>query len=144
MAILESMEPATPHLFVYGTLRPCLAGLEQQRLIAELAVAGPATVPGVLYDIGPYPALVAGRGTVHGDLLTVCDDRQLALLDAYEETSGDDPLYRRELTVATRPDGTTVPAWTYFYQRPLAGARVVASGDYREAIKAGARWPNTG
>ena len=144
MAILVDMEPATPHLFVYGTLRPCLAGLEQQRLIVGLAVVGPATVPGVLYDLGPYPALVEGPGTVHGDLLILSDDRQLALLDAYEETSGDDPLYRRELTVATRPDGTTVPAWIYSYRRPLAGARVVASGDYREASKAGAQAPNTG
>ncbi len=144
MAILVHMEPATPHLFVYGTLRPCLAGLEQQRLIAGLAVVGPATVPGMLYDLGPYPAVVDGPGTVHGDLLILSDDRQLALLDAYEETSGDDPLYRRELTVATRPDGTTVPAWIYSYRRPLADARVVASGDYREANKAGAQALNTG
>lgn len=133
------MQPATPFLFVYGTLRPCLAGLEQQRLIAELAVAGPATVPGVLYDIGPYPALVDGRGIVYGDLLIIATDGQLALLDAYEETGGDNPLYQRELTVATRPDGTSVAAWTYCYRQSLHNAVVIPSGDYREAKKSNVR-----
>lgn len=124
------MDDAPRHLFVYGTLRPCLAGVEQHRLIAGLMVAGPATVPGLLYDLGPYPALVAGPGTVHGDLFIVADPRRLAMLDAYEECGGDHPLYRREATVATRPDGSTVAAWAYFYKRSLAAATVVASGDY--------------
>lgn len=124
------MDDAPRHLFVYGTLRPYLAGAEQQRLIAGLMVAGPATVPGLLYDLGPYPALVAGPGVVYGDLYLISDERQLAALDAYEECGGDRPLYRREPTVATRPDGSTVAAWAYFYGRSLAAATIVASGDY--------------
>jgi gamma-glutamylcyclotransferase (GGCT)/AIG2-like uncharacterized protein YtfP len=126
------MESAIRHLFVYGTLRPGLAGDEQRRLIAGLADAGPATVPGVLYDLGPYPGMVAGEDTVHGDLLVVADERRLAMLDAYEECNGDSPLYRRQATVATRPDGTTVAAWTYYYRQPLHQARLVAGGDYRQ------------
>jgi gamma-glutamylcyclotransferase (GGCT)/AIG2-like uncharacterized protein YtfP len=124
------MQAAIRHLFVYGTLRPCLAGAEQRRLIAGLAVAGSATVPGLLYDLGAYPALVAGPGIVHGDLFVVLDERRLVALDAYEECGGDNPLYRREATLATRPDGSTVTAWTYAYQRSIAAATVVASGDY--------------
>lgn len=124
------MEAAIRYLFVYGTLRPCLAGAEQRQLIARLAAAGPATVPGLLYDLGPYPALVAGPGVVYGDLYLVSDERQLAALDAYEECGGDDPLYRREPTIATRPDGSAVAAWAYFYERSLAAATVIASGDY--------------
>ena len=124
------MGDAPRHLFVYGTLRPCLAGAEQQRLLAGLMAVGPATVPGLLYDLGPYPALVAGPGMVYGDLYLVSDERQLAALDAYEECGGDRPLYRRQATVATRPDGSTVAAWAYFYERSLAAATVVASGDY--------------
>jgi gamma-glutamylcyclotransferase (GGCT)/AIG2-like uncharacterized protein YtfP len=124
------MESAIHYLFVYGTLRPCLAGAEQRRLIARLAVAGPATVPGLLYDLGPYPALGTGPGIVHGDLFVIPDQRQLATLDTYEECGGDHPLYRREATEATRPDGSTVAAWAYFYERSLAAATVIASGDY--------------
>jgi gamma-glutamylcyclotransferase (GGCT)/AIG2-like uncharacterized protein YtfP len=125
------MDPAIRHLFVYGTLRPSLAGAAQQQLIAEFTVAGPATVPGVLYDVGPYPALITGEGTVHGDLLVISNERHLDALDAYEECFGDDPLYRREAAVATRPDGTTLAAWTYYYRQPLDQARLVAGGDYR-------------
>lgn len=121
------------HLFVYGTLRPCLAGAEQRRLIAGFTIVGPATVPGMLYDLGPYPGLIAGEGVVHGDLLVVSDERQLGLVDAYEECVGGDPLYRREPTVATRTDGTAVPAWTYYYSRPIGLARALVSGDYRDA-----------
>lgn len=126
------MEAAIRYLFVYGTLRPCLAKAEQRQRIAGLTIAGPATVPGVLYDLGPYPALIAGSGVVHGDLLVVADVRQLATLDAYEECGGDDPLYRREPILATRPDGSAVTAWAYYYARPLAAATVIASGDYRK------------
>ena len=130
MAILEAMEVAVRYLFVYGTLRPSLAGAEQLRLITGLTVAGPATVRGLLYDLGSYPALVTGPGIVHGDLFVVPDERQLAALDAYEECGGDDPLYRREPTLATLPDGSTVAAWAYFYERSLAAATGIESGDY--------------
>ncbi len=127
------MDSAIRYLFVYGTLRPSLAGDEQRRLIAGLPDAGPATVPGLLYDLGPYPGMVAGEGTVHGDLLVVAEDRHLAMLDAYEECHGDDPLYRRQATLATRPDGTTVAAWAYVYRHPLGDSRLIERGDYRAA-----------
>lgn len=124
------MEAAIRYLFVYGTLRPCLAGAEQRQLIAGLTVAGPATVPGLLYDLGAYPALVTGPGIVHGDLFIVLDERHLAALDAYEECGGNDPLYRREPTLATRSDGSVVAAWAYFYERSLAAATAIERGDY--------------
>ena len=130
------MEPVIRHLFVYGTLRPNLAKPEQRRLIAGFTVAGPATVPGLLYDLGLYPALVTGPGIVHGDLLVVPDDRHLVALDAYEECDGDDPLYRREPTRATRADGTTVDAWAYFYQHSIASASTIAGGDYSRITEA--------
>jgi gamma-glutamylcyclotransferase (GGCT)/AIG2-like uncharacterized protein YtfP len=123
------MDSAIRHLFVYGTLRPSLAEDAQRRLIARLPDAGPATVPGLLYDLGPYPGMVAGEGTVHGDLLVVAEERDLAMLDAYEECHGNAPLYRREATVATRPDGTTVATWAYVYCHPPGDARIIERGD---------------
>lgn len=118
------------HLFVYGTLRPRLAGPEQRRLVADLVWAGPATVRGSLYDLGRYPALVAGPGLVHGDLLRIEPGPHLAAIDAYEECAGDAPLYARRELVATRPDGCMVQVWAYVYLRPVRSAALVAGGDY--------------
>lgn len=118
------------HLFVYGTLRPRLAGAAQRRLLAELSWAGPATVRGALHDLGAYPALVEGPGLVHGDLLHVEHERALAALDAYEECHGYDPLYVRREVMATRPDGGMVRAWAYVYLRPIESAPLVPGGDF--------------
>jgi gamma-glutamylcyclotransferase (GGCT)/AIG2-like uncharacterized protein YtfP len=116
-------------LFVYGTLRPTLAADGPARLVEDLEVVGPASVPGVLLDLGDYPGLIAGAGIVHGELLRVVDPARLAALDAYEECGGPKPLFRRERMVARRVDGTTVDAWAYRYARPPRGA-VIAGGDY--------------
>lgn len=123
------MESPYP-LFVYGTLRPNLATPPQQQLLAGLAPAGPASIRGLLYDLGPYPALIVGPGIVHGDLLIVTDGRRLTALDAYEECGGEDPLYERRQTLATLPDGRTICAWAYYYCRPVVDAPLIGHGDY--------------
>ena len=117
-------------LFVYGTLRPTLARGEPARLIEGLRHRGTATVRGLLYDLGDYPGLVLGEGTVRGDLLEVVSAEQLAALDAYEECDGSRPLYRRELLPVIRADGVETLAWVYLYARPLAAARPIPGGDY--------------
>lgn len=118
------------YLFVYGTLQPRLNHAGPRGLVADLPSAGRASVPGDLYDLGSYPGLVPGPGRVQGELLVIEDHRTFMALDAYEECGGQRPLYRRERTVATRPDGTTVAAWVYvFLHLPAAAARI-ASGDY--------------
>jgi gamma-glutamylcyclotransferase (GGCT)/AIG2-like uncharacterized protein YtfP len=116
-------------LFVYGTLRPSLAAVGPARLVHDLEFVGPATTPGVLVDLGDYPGLIGGDGTVHGDLLRITDPARLQALDAYEECGGPDPLFQRERTVVRLPDGTTMEAWVYRYARPSRGA-VIAGGDY--------------
>ena len=117
-------------LFVYGTLRPTLATGGHAQLVHDLEVLGPATVRGVLLDLGDYPGLVAGDGLVRGDLLRVVDPARLQALDDYEECRGPEPLFRRERLVARLFDGTAVDAWGYRYARPQLAARVIAGGDY--------------
>lgn len=117
-------------LFVYGTLRPALARGEPAELIRGLRHCGSATVSGLLYDLGDYPALVPGEGLVRGDLLEITSAEQLAALDAYEECDGPRPLYRRELLPAVRADGEETLAWVYRYAGPLAAARPIPGGDY--------------
>lgn len=117
-------------LFVYGTLRPTLARGEPARLVAGLPHRGTATVKGLLYDLGMYPAMVPGTGIVRGDLLEIGSIEQLAAFDAYEECGGLKPLYVRERLPAVQPDGGEVMAWVYLYARPLRGARLIPGGDY--------------
>ena len=118
------------HVFVYGTLRPALATGEPSMLIASLQQDGPATVRGQLFDLGDYPGLVDGPGSVYGDLLLVETTAHLTSLDAYEECDRACPLYRRETTTARRPDGQEVTAWVYRYCRSLKDAVLIPSGDY--------------
>lgn len=131
-------------LFLYGTLLPDLAGRSIARRLAALKRIGAATLPGRLFDLGAYPGLVfdvTGDATVAGDLFALPDDpAPLAALDAYEGYLPNDPagsLYLRRQRIATLPDGRTLPAWVYEYNRDLAGATLIPDGDYRAWVARG-------
>jgi gamma-glutamylcyclotransferase (GGCT)/AIG2-like uncharacterized protein YtfP len=101
-------------VFVYGTLK---RGEVRERCWPRLPIAvEPATVCGSLYDLGPYPALVAGNDTVVGELWHLAPgDMQstLAALDRVEGFAGsDDDLYRRVI-VECQTDKGRMLAWTY-------------------------------
>lgn len=130
------MPPPPRHLFVYGTLRPALASGESRRLIHGLHVTGNATVPGRLYDLGDYPGLTTGDGLVHGDVLEIDQPERLAALDAYEECGGPQPLFYREESVATFPDGQCLPVWIYRYGQSIQNAQLLPHGDYARQWKA--------
>jgi indolepyruvate decarboxylase len=98
-------------LFAYGTLGP--AGPDDEARGGWEADA----VRGRLYDLGPYPALVAwddpGAGWVEGHVRPV-DRRELeGPLDAYEGV--EEGLFLRVL--ATTRGGREV--WVYVYPHPL-------------------------
>ncbi len=121
--------PEPDLLFVYGTLRPSLAGGVRE-LVASLVPAGAATMPGLLYDLGGYPGMVAGDGLVHGELLRLSSPDELAALDAYEECGGPNPLYHRAVAIVRRENGEQATAWAYFYMRSVAGKTRIHGGDY--------------
>jgi gamma-glutamylcyclotransferase (GGCT)/AIG2-like uncharacterized protein YtfP len=127
------------HLFVYGTLMSSaraarLGARERTRLRRESSSLGPASMPGRLYDLGAYPALVlsvGGRGLVRGELLKL-DDPAVALswLDAYENAApgSGHKEYRRSIRQARLASGALVDAWVYEYLGSVARALPVASG----------------
>lgn len=119
------------HLFVYGTLRPALAHGKPGRLIAGLRFAGVATVPGQLCDLGDYPGLIDGDGLVHGDVLEIDHPKRLVAIDSYEECDGEQPLFRREQTVATFPEGHLLQVWVYRYCQPITNCQFLPDGVYR-------------
>ena len=121
-------------LFIYGTLMPGL------RLEAEMHGAerlGPARVPGRLVDVGRYPGLLHGEGTVTGEVYRV-SDAQLARLDEVEEMlPGDRPgsQYWREQVLVLEGALAGQSVWTYVYHQPVDGLTPIAHGDYRRYIR---------
>jgi gamma-glutamylcyclotransferase (GGCT)/AIG2-like uncharacterized protein YtfP len=110
------------NLFVYGTL---LSGQESHHVLAGAKLIGPAqTSPAfTLYDLGPYPAMVAGGETsVHGELFVV-NEVHLAILDDFE--GAPQLFHRARIDLA---DGRT--ATTYLWTAEPRGT-VIAGGDYR-------------
>jgi gamma-glutamylcyclotransferase (GGCT)/AIG2-like uncharacterized protein YtfP len=128
------------HLFAYGTLLGGRRPAAIARVAERLAVLGPATVRGRLYDLGEYPGLVLdpAADAVHGTIFTVPDEAVLAALDAYEGFAPDAParsLFVRIPVAATLPDGRAVDCSVYVYNRDPADAPLIANGRYRERTK---------
>ncbi len=104
-------------LFVYGTLLP---GEGNHRLIERhVRSARPATITGVLVDLGAFPALIPGDGIVRGVVLELASEA-MAITDRLEGYhSGDDhSLYVRKEVSVQLDDGQEVQAWTYEYADP--------------------------
>lgn len=92
--------PVLHRLFVYGSL---MRGQAEHRLLgAARALGGCRTAEGfALLDLGEYPALVEGEGSVAGELYEI-DDATLARLDEYE----DHPTLFERVVIAL-DDGST-------------------------------------
>jgi len=111
----------TPHLFVYGTLKPNasqeLGRAERVRLAAEATPVGTATTRGKLIDLGAYPGLIEGCEIAQGFVYALRDPvHTLAWLDAYEGiTAAPTDEYRREQRLVTMSSGTTMSCWVYEY-----------------------------
>lgn len=111
-----SSQPSS--VFVYGTL---MRGQSRERCWphAPLAVE-PAIVRGALYDLGPYPAMIAGSDLVAGELWHIAAEHletTLRALDAVEGYAGrDDDLYRR-VVIDCETSGGVAQVWTYYYAR---------------------------
>ncbi len=127
-------EPATPRLALYGSLRKDFqthdAPLGLLGMLGMRQAAERCWIAGQLYDLGDYPGIVAGEGTVLGDLYTVEDPRALHLLDSYERWNPGDPsgsLYVRRRVILLMPE---VDAWVYFYNGDISEREFIPSGDW--------------
>lgn len=124
-------------VFVYGTLKRGQGNYGIARAAGEHTVT-PASLDGhQLHDLGPFPALVTGNGTVYGQLLDYGQgiDRALIDLDRLEgyRGPGRHNHYNRVPVTAIRQDGRPVECWVYVYARPLDRARHLPAG----------HWPQT-
>ena len=119
-------------VFVYGTL---LAGECRGEVLDAAGPRVEATTQGRLVDVGAFPGLVDGEGTVIGEYVPVVDIEQtLRTLDEIEGFHGyaesDGSLYHRVLALVTTPGGTR-PAWTYRYARDTRAMEEIPGGSWR-------------
>ena len=130
-------------IFFYGTLMTPFNRPGRTRVDPYLTFTGRGSMAAALFDLGNYPAAVPATGDtarVRGEVYLMTD--ATAVLDVLDEVEGFTPaepetsLYTRQVTPVTLDGGRTVDAWAYFYNAPLAHAARIASGDYREYLKA--------
>jgi len=114
----------TVRLFVYGTL---LQGERMAGLLGDLPRMA-ARVRAQMFRLpAGYPAIrLGGEAFVHGELVTGCDVRMLALLDQYEGVH--EGLYARvEVTALCGLE--RVVAWAWVMEDPyLMGGALIESG----------------
>ena len=139
--------PADVRFFFYGTLVAGSGNPVAQAAHARLCPIGRASVLGTLWGIpdpaGWYPALISGRGQVHGMLYAVGEGfgpDDLARLDDWEDYRPDQPaesLYLREEMQVTIAGGAGMPAQAYRFNQPLPdGALAISDGDFRAWLSA--------
>ena len=123
-------------LAVYGELLSSLDApqppeLKSRSLRSGLVLQGSCWIPGVLYDLGPYPALVPGAGQVLGELYEVADPglfEELDWFESYDRGRETEPEYVRCLIPLIEPE---VEAWVYMYDRDPGDSTRIESGDWR-------------
>jgi gamma-glutamylcyclotransferase (GGCT)/AIG2-like uncharacterized protein YtfP len=110
-------------LFVYGTLK---RGGSRHWLLQDFPFLGRAKAKGfVLYDLGPYPAMVPGAGVVYGEVYEVSEEA----LQAIDWVEGVPFLYRREPIEVVFEDGFSLKAWAYIYNGDVKGFPRIESGE---------------
>lgn len=111
-------------VFVYGTLKDSRRLRAMLRDVSRWRILGTGTIVGRLYDLGPYPALVASSDAsdrVPGLLVKLeSGDAGLARLDEYEDVAHG--LYVRQQAEVRLDDDSARQAWVYVYCRPVDGA----------------------
>ena len=111
-------------LFVYGTL---LRGEASHALLKDATSIGRASTAAAfdLFDLGAYPALVAGGASAVAGEVYELDVRQIAAIDVHEEVPRLFKRVRIELE-----DGRSVD--TYVLDRDqVRGRRRIRTGDWR-------------
>ncbi len=119
------------YLFVYGTLK---RGGSRHWILEGFPFLGRAKAKGfVLYDLGPYPAMVPEDGLVYGEVYEVSEE----VLQALDWVEGVPFLYRRELIEVIFEDGLSLKAWAYIYNGNVKGFPRIEDGEWKVLQKQG-------
>jgi gamma-glutamylcyclotransferase (GGCT)/AIG2-like uncharacterized protein YtfP len=118
------------YVAVYGSLLEGHGLPDRPEFGSGLSTEGRCLIPGLLFDLGGYPGLVPGDGTVRGELLRVHDLSVFRALDKYEKyepRDRDRSLYLRKAVRLVEP---AIDAWVYVYNCDVAAFPLISSGDW--------------
>jgi|GEM_PF-1281478 len=130
-------------VFVYGTLLKVMCRSE---VMATGVFLGNASIRAILYDLGPFPAILEGDGTVYGELYDVPPDklRELDWIEAYYQDDPARSLYiSEEISVTLLSDGSDHSACAYFFKCAIEQGIRIECGDYRRyqlEVSSEAQW----
>jgi gamma-glutamylcyclotransferase (GGCT)/AIG2-like uncharacterized protein YtfP len=129
--VAKALKANTPeYVAVYGTLRQEHGLPDRPDAGSALRDRGECKIRGDLYDLGEYPGLYPGSGTVVGELFEVTDVNVFRDLDEYEKYDANDrdgSLYIRRSVRLVEP---VVDAWVYFYNEEVSEQQRIDSGDW--------------
>ncbi|MDE8668416.1 gamma-glutamylcyclotransferase [Pseudarthrobacter sp. H3Y2-7] len=142
----DGKQPAyqiSEYVAVYGSLMSDLAPEDAPHFTEYFDFFGACTIEGCLYDLGSYPGLVAGEGSVNGELyrlkFPLSDSRSVQAfraLDKFERFDAHkarESLYVRQVVRLKEPANLDV--WVYMYNRQTRDLPLVPHGDWREHIR---------
>lgn len=103
-------------VFAYGTLK---RGQERERFWPHSPLRiTPARTRGVLYDLGPFPALTPGADWIRGECWELQPEHLAETLRVLDEEEGFEgqptDLYRREVVECWDDAGNRFSAYAYF------------------------------
>ena len=129
------------YLFVYGTLRrelvKELAPAPVAGILCGLPYVGNGVIRGELYDLGSYPAAIAGSDfstLVKGEVYLLTEpEATLMQLDVYEGCVQGEPeasLFVRRNELVRLETGEALSCWIYVYNDWVQGSAPIEGGDY--------------
>lgn len=133
--------PASQQLFVYSSLREGFHQRTFDYVTRFFNFVSPAKVKGILSDLESRPVATptSENSFIKGELYKLKKEDGFSWafgqFDDYEgldAEEGEQPLYRRELTIVYKDDGSVTSAWIYWYNGDVSEMPVIHSGDALE------------
>jgi gamma-glutamylcyclotransferase (GGCT)/AIG2-like uncharacterized protein YtfP len=122
-------------VFVYGTL---LRGMGRAAVLDGSTCLGPASITASLHNLGHYPGITDGEGTVVGELYEVSSEtlQQLDCIEGYRAGDEESSLFVRcEVSARRLDDGSICTAHAYYYNNDdVDETTCIAHGDYRRFL----------
>jgi len=119
-------------LAVYGSLMTSEGMLARLGVSSMVQLLGPALIPGQLFDLGDFPGLIPGDGSVRGELFAILDPAAIPRLDEYEAYSPDSlatSMFVRQRVKLMEPE---VEAWVYYFNGPVQNGRPIVGMTWPE------------
>jgi gamma-glutamylcyclotransferase (GGCT)/AIG2-like uncharacterized protein YtfP len=126
MALVSNPE----RIAFYGTLMRDQGVQKELNAAVKLKHTGNCSIPGVLYDLGEYPGIVEGEGSVLAELYEILDPSVLVALDEYEDFQPANPSQSLFVRRRVHLNNPPMESWVYFYNHPVQGKKLIWHGDW--------------